>query len=124
MLRTCYPLLAICVLTLAGSARAIGAQAKTVSSPSSGASAPGPTRQAVLIAQPDPLHQQGQNVTISLLTMGNGEQVWELFGHNALWIHDNRHESRHRLQLGRVQLPSRALHPAFPSGKDALLDGR
>jgi hypothetical protein len=21
--------------------------------------------------------------------MGNGEQVWELFGHNALWIHDN-----------------------------------
>jgi len=89
MLRTCYPLLAICVLTLAGSARAIGAQAKTVSSPSSGASAPGPTRQAVLIAQPDPLHQQGQNVTISLLTMGNGEQVWELFGHNALWIHDN-----------------------------------
>ena len=21
--------------------------------------------------------------------MGNGEQVWEFFGHNALWIHDN-----------------------------------
>jgi hypothetical protein len=40
-------------------------------------------------AQVDPLHQAGRNVTISLLTMGNGEQVWELFGHNALWIHDN-----------------------------------
>jgi len=39
--------------------------------------------------QPDPLHQSGSNVTISLLTMGNGEQVWELFGHNGLWIHDN-----------------------------------
>ena len=40
-------------------------------------------------AQPDPLHQAGRNVTVYLLTMGNGTQVWELFGHNAIWIHDN-----------------------------------
>src|SRR5438270_11812329 len=40
-------------------------------------------------AQPDPLHQSGQNVTISLLTMGHGNEVWELFGHTAIWIHDN-----------------------------------
>jgi hypothetical protein len=39
--------------------------------------------------QIDPLHQAGRNVTVSLLTMGNGEQVWELFGHTAIWIHDN-----------------------------------
>src|SRR5215213_9627886 len=38
---------------------------------------------------PDPLHQSGRNVTVSLLTMGNGDQVWELFGHTAIWIHDN-----------------------------------
>lgn len=38
---------------------------------------------------PDALHQSGANVTISLLTMGNGEHVWELFGHSAIWIHDN-----------------------------------
>ena len=38
---------------------------------------------------PDALHQNGANVTISLLTMGNGENVWELFGHSAIWIHDN-----------------------------------
>ncbi|MDB4877256.1 MAG: hypothetical protein JWM41_3702 [Gemmatimonadetes bacterium] len=37
----------------------------------------------------DPLHAAGRSVTISLLTMGNGEQVWELFGHAAIWIHDN-----------------------------------
>lgn len=37
----------------------------------------------------DPLHQTGRNVTVSLLTMGNGDQVWELFGHTAIWIHDN-----------------------------------
>jgi hypothetical protein len=39
--------------------------------------------------KPDPLHQSGQNVTISLLTMGTGEQVWMMFGHNAIQIHDN-----------------------------------
>ena len=30
----------------------------------------------------------GDSLTISLLTMGQGEQVWELFGHDAIWIHD------------------------------------
>jgi len=40
-------------------------------------------------AQLDPLHQSGRNVTVYLLTMGNGAQLWELFGHNAIWIHDN-----------------------------------
>lgn len=38
---------------------------------------------------PDPLHESGRNVTVSMLTMGNGQHVWELFGHNAIWIHDN-----------------------------------
>jgi hypothetical protein len=37
----------------------------------------------------DPLHQSGQNVTVSLLTMGNGSEVWEMFGHTAIWLHDN-----------------------------------
>ena len=92
MLRTRYPLVAVCVLALAAPARVLGAQAKakppsTAATPSSAPT--GASRQVAQIVQPDPLHQSGQNVTISLLTMGNGEQVWELFGHNALWIHDN-----------------------------------
>jgi hypothetical protein len=37
----------------------------------------------------DPLHAAGRDVTVSLLTMGNGDKVWELFGHSAIWIHDN-----------------------------------
>jgi Domain of unknown function (DUF4105) len=37
----------------------------------------------------DPLHAAGKDVTISLLTMGNGSEIWELFGHDALLIHDN-----------------------------------
>ena len=30
----------------------------------------------------------GSNLTVYLLTMGPGDQVWEKFGHNAIWIHD------------------------------------
>src|SRR5437867_9473850 len=32
----------------------------------------------------------GSELTISLITMGQGSEVWELFGHNAIWIHDAR----------------------------------
>jgi len=38
----------------------------------------------------DPLHAPGNQVTVSLLTMGNGAEIWELFGHAAIWIHDER----------------------------------
>jgi hypothetical protein len=37
----------------------------------------------------DMLHLPAQNMTVLLLTMGNGEQVWELFGHTAIVIRDN-----------------------------------
>jgi hypothetical protein len=38
----------------------------------------------------DALHAPGQNVTISLLTMGpSADQIWEMFGHSAIWVHDN-----------------------------------
>jgi len=30
----------------------------------------------------------GSELTVYLLTMGSGDQVWEKFGHNAIWIHD------------------------------------
>ena len=80
MLRSRVSLLTCClVLRALGIARA---QATPTAPP-----APKPGSAAQVPA--DPLHQAGRNVTISLLTMGNGKQVWELFGHNALWIHDN-----------------------------------
>ncbi|MGH7619616.1 MAG: DUF4105 domain-containing protein [Gemmatimonadaceae bacterium] len=45
---------------------------------------------SVPLANVDPLHQAGRNVTISLLTMGTSpDQIWEFFGHDAVWIHDN-----------------------------------
>ena len=88
MSRTRYPLAAVCFLALAMPARATAARAQA-RSPSSPPPPIGSAGQLPPAAQPDPLHQSGSNVTISLLTMGNGEQVWELFGHNAIWIHDN-----------------------------------
>src|SRR5689334_12283825 len=71
--------------------RLIGACALVTLSARNAAGQSAPPRIPVTLDRPtpDPLHQSGENVTISLLTMGNGEQVWELFGHNGLWIHDN-----------------------------------
>src|SRR5437868_77300 len=37
-----------------------------------------------------PPPEPGRELTITLLTMGVGEQVWEQFGHNALWFHVER----------------------------------
>ncbi|HEX7019411.1 MAG TPA: DUF4105 domain-containing protein [Gemmatimonadaceae bacterium] len=39
-------------------------------------------------AQTMPATGAGSDLTISLVTMGQGDAVWELFGHNAIWIHD------------------------------------
>jgi hypothetical protein len=60
------------ILTATHATRGLGAQAAPPVSP-----------------QTDMLHQPGRNVTVSLLTMGNGEQVWEMFGHAAILIRDN-----------------------------------
>jgi hypothetical protein len=37
----------------------------------------------------DALHWQGRDVTISLLTIGDGDQVWQMFGHSAISIHND-----------------------------------
>lgn len=39
--------------------------------------------------RPDPLHQRGENVTISLLTMGNADDVASMFGHSAILVRDD-----------------------------------
>ncbi|HEU4747291.1 MAG TPA: DUF4105 domain-containing protein [Gemmatimonadaceae bacterium] len=35
-----------------------------------------------------PAGEPGSELTIYLLTIGQGDEVWELFGHNAIWIKD------------------------------------
>src|SRR5665213_2406987 len=61
----------------------LGAQSPTRSRP-----APAPAT-VVVPSVTDALHAPGQNVSVSLLTAGDGDQIWELFGHTAIWIHDN-----------------------------------
>lgn len=31
----------------------------------------------------------GDELTVTLVTMGYGEEIWQNFGHNAIWIHDD-----------------------------------
>ena len=37
---------------------------------------------------PQPSPEPGSELTVHLITVGQGDQVWERYGHNALWIHD------------------------------------
>jgi hypothetical protein len=34
--------------------------------------------------------EPGRELSVTLITFGVGEEVWERFGHNAIWIHDGR----------------------------------
>lgn len=44
---------------------------------------------------PAGLPERGSELTISLVTMGQGDAVYERFGHNAIWVHDTlRHTDR------------------------------
>ena len=38
-----------------------------------------------------PTGEPGSDLTVYLLTFGQGDAVWELFGHNAIWIKDHTH---------------------------------
>ena len=44
----------------------------------------------VLRGQQPAAVEDGTNLTIYLLTFGQGDEVWEEFGHNAIWVHDAR----------------------------------
>jgi hypothetical protein len=48
-------------------------------------SAVGARAQATPVVPPG---EPGSELTVYVITLGQGDQVWERFGHNALWIHD------------------------------------
>lgn len=48
-----------------------------------------PARPPVTAAAAADAGVPGSELTIYLMTMGPGEEVWEKFGHNAIWIHDS-----------------------------------
>ena len=89
--------LAALAVLLVGAARA-AAQRRVVPAPSTPRRAhvvprakapvvravPAPAREVPPAAATGP----GSQLTVTLITFGVGEAVWERFGHNALWIHD------------------------------------
>lgn len=66
--------MAVALSVLAAQAAPAGAQPQR---PSAGAQEPAPES-----AEP------GSELTVYLMTIGQGDAVWERFGHNAIWVHD------------------------------------
>jgi hypothetical protein len=75
------------------SARWLAAAMVMVLPPLAGAQemTPRVTASAVLAAQqPQTAYEPGTELDVTLITFGLGEEVFERFGHNAIWLHDNR----------------------------------
>jgi hypothetical protein len=62
------------------------------------------------------LYAPAADVTISLLTVGVGSQIWQLFGHSAIWIHDNRLGRDTVFNWGAFDLRSPNFIPRFLKG--------
>lgn len=61
--------------------------------------------------------EPGSNLTVYLLTMGPGDQVWERFGHNAIWIHDDLASSDIVYHWGLFDFADANFIPNFIKGR-------
>jgi hypothetical protein len=59
----------------------------------------------------------GSNLTVYLLTMGPGDQVWEKFGHNAIWIHDEAMHTDSAYHWGLFDFADKDFVPRFIQGR-------
>lgn len=59
---------------------------------------------AALLGSPHPAtpitSEPGSELTVYLMTFGPGREVWERFGHNAIWIHDSLNGSDQAYNYG------------------------
>jgi uncharacterized protein DUF4105 len=67
--------------------------------------------------------EPGSELTVYLLTMGPGDQVWEKFGHNAIWIHDAASQSDVAYHWGVFDFRDKDFYPNFIRGKMRYLMG-
>jgi hypothetical protein len=68
-------------------------------------------------AQSSVLAEPGSQLTIYLLTMGPGDQVWEKFGHNAIWIHDELTHTDSAYHWGLFDFADKDFVPRFIQGR-------
>ncbi len=58
----------------------------------------------------------GSELTVYLMTMGSGDEVWEKFGHNALWIHDSLRNTDVAYNWGLFDFAASDFMPRFLKG--------
>ena len=68
-------------------------------------------------AQIAPPQEPGAQLTVYLLTMGPGDQVWEKFGHNAIWIHDELNHTDIAYHWGLFDFADKDFIPNFAKGR-------
>lgn len=75
------------------------------------------TLSAPLAAQTPVMPEPGSQLTVYLLTMGPGDQVWEKFGHNAIWIHDELNHTDIAYNWGLFDFADKDFIPRFVQGR-------
>ena len=68
-------------------------------------------------AQQPTAGEPGSHLTVYLLTMGPGDQVWEKFGHNAIWIHDELNQTDIVYHWGLFDFADKDFVPNFLRGR-------
>ena len=66
---------------------------------------------------PDTSLAPGENLTVRLITAGPGTAVWELFGHNALWITDQTTGREIAYDYGRFDFAQPGFVSRFVKGR-------
>ena len=61
--------------------------------------------------------EPGSELTVYLLTMGPGDQVWEKFGHNAIWIHNEANHTDIAYHWGLFDFADANFLPNFIKGR-------
>jgi hypothetical protein len=59
----------------------------------------------------------GEQLTVYLVTIGPGDQVWEKFGHNAVWIHDEPNHTDIAYHWGVFDFADKDFIPRFVQGR-------
>ena len=83
---------------------------------SSGSAQPQPVQPTPTATTPASVGIPGSELTVYLMTMGPGDEVWEKFGHNAIWIHDSLRNTDIAYNWGLFDFSASDFMPRFLKG--------